>query len=76
MFRVPLPRGWRAAPHAYLNELIFHFSSRFWPFSALNAVLGIAMRGKAPTYVALYDGTWIHPAVVRRSESEANGLTG
>lgn len=46
---------------AYLNEFVFRFNRRFWPMSAFKAVLGIATRGKAPTYAGLYDGTWVHP---------------
>ena len=61
---------------AYLNEFTFRFNRRFWPMSAFNAVLGIATRVKAPTYAALYDGTWIHPAVVRVPQPEASGSTG
>jgi transposase-like protein len=48
---------------AYLNEFAFRFNRRFWPMAAFNAVLGIAARVPAPTYAALYDGSWVHPTL-------------
>ena len=65
-------------PHlqAYLNEFTFRFNRRFWPMGTFNAVLGIATRVKAPTYAALYDRTWIHPAVVRVPEPGTSGSSG
>ncbi len=61
---------------AYLNEFAFRFNRRFWPMGAFNALLGIATRVNAPTYAALYDGKWIHPAVVRVPKTGASGPTG
>lgn len=46
---------------AYLNEYMFRFNRRFYPMGMFSSVLGIATRVKAPTYRALYDGTWAHP---------------
>jgi transposase-like protein len=46
---------------AYLNEFVFRFNRRFYPMTAFNSVLGLASRGEAPTYEALYDGKWAHP---------------
>jgi transposase-like protein len=49
---------------AYLNEFVFRFNRRFYPMTAVNSVLGIAMRTTGPTHEALYDGSWQHPATV------------
>jgi len=46
---------------AYLNEYVFRFNRRFYPFNAFNSVLGIAARTEGPTYRELYDGQWVHP---------------
>lgn len=46
---------------AYLNEYVFRFNRRFYPFSAFNSVLGIAMKNEGPTYATLYSGAWCHP---------------
>ena len=46
---------------AYLNEFVFRFNRRFYPFNAFNSVLGIAARVEGPTYDALYSGAWHHP---------------
>ncbi len=47
---------------AYLNEYVFRFNRRFYPMTAFNSVLGLSSRAEAPTYRALYDGEWTHPA--------------
>ncbi|HEY8709744.1 MAG TPA: IS1595 family transposase [Burkholderiaceae bacterium] len=47
---------------AYLNEYVFRFNRRFYPMTAFNSVLGLAVRAEAPTYAALYSGEWVHPA--------------
>lgn len=47
---------------AYLNEYVFRFNRRFYPMTAFNSVLGLSSRAEAPTYRALYDGKWMHPA--------------
>jgi hypothetical protein len=47
---------------AYLNEYVFRFNRRFYPMTAFNSVLGLAVRAEAPTYAALYSGDWVHPA--------------
>jgi hypothetical protein len=46
---------------AYLNEYVFRFNRRFYPFNAFNSVLGIAARVQGPTYDELYSGEWVHP---------------
>ena len=49
---------------AYLNEFAFRHNRRFWPFSAFQRVLQIAMKTAAPTYHELYQadefGTDVH----------------
>jgi len=47
---------------AYLNEYVFRFNRRFYPMTAFNSVLGLAVRSVPPTYAALYSGDWVHPA--------------
>lgn len=47
---------------AYLNEFVFRFNRRFYPMTAFASALGIATRVAGPTYDALYDGRWVHPA--------------
>jgi len=46
---------------AYLNEYTFRFNRRFYPMTAFNSVLGLAVRTVPPTYEALYSGRWEHP---------------
>lgn len=46
---------------AYLNEYVFRFNRRFYPMTAFNSVLGLAVRVVPPTYEALYSGEWDHP---------------
>jgi transposase-like protein len=46
---------------AYLNEFVFRFNRRFYPFNAFNSVLGIATHVAGPTYEELYSGEWVHP---------------
>ena len=46
---------------AYLNEFVFRFNRRFYPFEAFHSALGIAMDVAGPTYDGLYHGTWRHP---------------
>ena len=45
------------------NESTFRFNRRFYPFNAFRSLLGIGANGEAPTYDALYGGTWKHPKV-------------
>ncbi|MCK5806553.1 MAG: IS1595 family transposase [Lentisphaeria bacterium] len=45
----------------YLNEFVFRFNRRFWPLVAFASVLRIGAQVEAPTYTALYDGSWEHP---------------
>ncbi len=52
---------------AYLNEYTFRFNRRFYPMTAFNSVLGIAVKTIPPTYAALYSGAWEHPASQPRS---------
>ena len=80
MFRVSLcvavrdaPRDLASAPPGVPQLFTFRFNRRFWPMGAFNAMLGIATRVKAPTCAALYDGRWVHPAVVRVPEPGAVG---
>jgi transposase-like protein len=47
---------------AYLNEYVFRFNRRFYPMTAFNSVLGLAAHAVSPTYEALYQGQWVHPA--------------
>jgi transposase-like protein len=46
---------------AYLNEFVFRFNRRFYPFNSFNSVLGIAVQTQGPTYDELYAGQWKHP---------------
>ena len=46
---------------AYLNEYVFRFNRRFYPMTAFNSVLGLAVRAVPPTYADLYSGKWSHP---------------
>jgi transposase-like protein len=46
---------------AYLNEFVFRFNRRFYPMTAFNSVLGLAVHASAPTYEMLYSGKWTHP---------------
>jgi hypothetical protein len=46
---------------AYLNEYVYRFNRRFYPMTAFNSVLGLAVHSKSPTYEALYSGEWRHP---------------
>jgi transposase-like protein len=46
---------------AYLNEYVFRFNRRFYPFNAFNSVLGIAVKTEGPTYQELYGGERRHP---------------
>lgn len=45
---------------AYLNEYVFRFNRRFWPFAAFNSLLGIATGTTGPTYKGLYSGEYSH----------------
>jgi len=47
---------------AYLNEYVFRFNRRFYPMTAFNSILGLAVRKVPPTYASLYSGEWTHPA--------------
>lgn len=46
---------------AYLNEFVFRFNRRFYPFNAFRSLLGLSVAHESPTYEELYDGDWIHP---------------
>lgn len=48
---------------AYLNEFVFRFNRRFYPFNAFRSLLGIGANGEAPTYDGLYSGEWKHPTM-------------
>lgn len=47
---------------AYLNEFVFRFNRRFYPFNAFRSLLGLGVEREAPTYAELYDGDWNHPS--------------
>ncbi|WP_343125034.1 IS1595 family transposase [Hoeflea sp.] len=46
---------------AYLNEFMFRFNRRFYPFNAFRSLLGIAGEAAAPTFDGLFSGEWVHP---------------
>lgn len=46
---------------AYLNEFVFRFNRRFYPFNAFRSLLGLSAETESPTYAELYDGDWQHP---------------
>jgi transposase-like protein len=46
---------------SYLNEYTFRFNRRFYPMTAFNSVLGLAVKTVPPTYESLYSGVWVHP---------------
>jgi hypothetical protein len=50
---------------AYLNEFVFRFNRRFYPFNAFRSLLGIGANGESPTYDGLYSGEWKHPSIVK-----------
>lgn len=52
---------------AYLNEYTFRFNRRFYPMTAFNSVLGLAVRTVPPTYESLYSGRWEHPGSQAKS---------
>ena len=52
---------------AYINEFTFRFNRRFYPMTAFNSVLGLAVRTVPPTYAGLYSGAWEHPGGPERS---------
>ena len=58
---------------AYLNEFVFRFNRRFYPMTAVDSVLGIAMRTTGPTKEGLYSGPWSHPGVPGRRSSASSG---
>ncbi len=45
----------------YLNEFIFRFNRRFYPFNSFRSLLGIAGAAAAPTYDKPYSGKWQYP---------------
>jgi transposase-like protein len=46
---------------AYLNEFVFRFNRRFYPFNSFRSLLGMSGQTPSPTYRGLYDGDWPHP---------------
>jgi transposase-like protein/predicted RNA-binding Zn-ribbon protein involved in translation (DUF1610 family) len=54
---------------AYLNEYVFRFNRRFYPMTAFNSVLGLAVKTIPPTYEQLYSGEWVHPGSTSPSEA-------
>jgi transposase-like protein len=47
---------------AYLDEYVFRFNRRFYPMTAFNSVLGLAVKTVPPTYAELYSGEWTRAA--------------
>jgi hypothetical protein len=56
---------------AYLNEYTFRFNRRFYPMTAFNSVLGLAVKTVPPTYASLYSGAWVHPGGPQARVEEA-----
>jgi len=50
----------------YLNEFVFRFNRRFYPFNAFRSLLGIGTNGEGPTYDGLYSGDWQHHTLASR----------
>jgi len=46
---------------AYLNEFVFRFNRRFYPFNGFRSLLGLAMANESPSYEELYSGDHKHP---------------
>ncbi len=46
---------------AYLNEFVFRFNRRFYPFTSFRSLLGIAGGAESPTYAELFSGHCEHP---------------
>jgi hypothetical protein len=46
---------------SYVNEFVFRFNRRFYPFNTFRSLLGISGQAVAPTYDGLYSGAWQHP---------------
>lgn len=53
---------------AYLNEFVFRFNRRFYPFNSFRSLLGLGVETESPTYAELYDGDWIHPGTTGGSD--------
>lgn len=47
---------------AYLNEFVFRFNRRFYPFHGFRSLLGIGVESESATYAELYSGDWEHPS--------------
>ena len=58
---------------AYLNEFVFRFNRRFYPMTAVDSVLGIAMRTTGPTKEGLYSGRWSHPGTTVGTDCAPSG---
>ena len=48
---------------AYLNEFVFRFNRRFYPFNSFRSLLGLSAGAESPTYGDLYSGDWSHPGL-------------
>ena len=44
-----------------LNEFVFRFNRRFYPFNSFRSLLGLSVDAESLTYAELYDGDWQHP---------------
>lgn len=49
---------------AYLNEYVFRFNRRYYPFNGFRSLLGIGACTEAPTYDDLYSDKCVHPVAV------------
>lgn len=56
---------------AYLNEFVFRFNRRFYPFNGFRSLLGLGAVAESATYDSLYDGSWVHP--IARAPWELTG---
>lgn len=56
---------------AYLNEFVFRFNRRFYPFNGFRSLLGLGAVAESATYDDLYSGSWVHP--VARAPWELTG---
>lgn len=54
---------------AYLNEYVFRFNRRFYPMTAFNSALGLAVQSTSPTYAQLYSSDLEHPVYAQNLEA-------
>lgn len=46
---------------SYLNEFVFRFNRRLYPFNCFRSLLGIGMANESATYDELYADNCAHP---------------